>query len=860
MTEDPHSDQHDRPRSRRKLWTALAVVTVIAILIVVPPLIGINQYKSRITQLVAASLDRPVRLSGVELRLLPRPGFVITDLTVQEDPAYSAEPVLHANTVVADIRLWSLWRGQLRISRISVDEASLNLVRTADGRWNVDALFQTAAGHRHAASGGSLPLPYMEATNSRINVKNGTEKLPFSLLSADASLWQESNGDWRVRLRGQPVRTDVSLDMADTGILRLEGTLRPAPRLDQMPLHLDLDWEDAQLGQLSRLLLGSDQGWRGDLRGELHLDGTVESAQVRSRLRAAGVHRAEFAPAAPLDFDATCSFAFRSATRGLQNLVCDSPVGDGRAKLTGDLPGRGGSPNVSLELNQVPAQAGLDLLRTLRSDLDAGLQAAGTVSGKVTYNPAAAPVAEILAAKAAGIGKKKHAATPPVPVSPLTGALTVVGLNISGGALTTPVQIGKLTLQPAPGNTPALTMTAPIPAGAPIPLTLTAQMALHGFQVQIHGSASLPRLRELAQAAGFAQVQALAQIGGEPPALDLSAQGAWLPEVAPNPGTGTGSMTGTLTLHDANWRADFLAGPVLIPEATLHIENGSLRWDPAAFALGPVKGTATLELPPACDTASGSNPGANEDLNPDATPLCAPRFTVHFASLDAAALQAALLGAQQRDTLLSSLLARLSSSAARQWPRLDGAVQADTLLLGPFRLQGLTADLTLRPSGAEITSFHAEALGGALSGSARLTLGDKPAYQVEGSFSNLNPPKVGQLFGMKWGGGSLDGDGKVDLSGYSAGDLASSAAGTLHFDWQHGTVASIIGAPVPAALAKFDRWTADAKIANGRITLQQNYILRGTKTSSVQGAADFGIPAAVSFDAQSAHSAKAASR
>ena len=91
------------------------------------------------------SLGRPVRLSGVELRLLPRPEFVITDLTVDEDPSYGAEPVLHANSVTAAIRLFSLWRGRLEISRISVDEASLNLVRTAAGRWNLDTLFRTAA-------------------------------------------------------------------------------------------------------------------------------------------------------------------------------------------------------------------------------------------------------------------------------------------------------------------------------------------------------------------------------------------------------------------------------------------------------------------------------------------------------------------------------------------------------------------------------------------------------------------------------------------------------------------------------------------------------------------------------------------
>jgi len=78
-------------------------------------------------------------------RLLPRPGFVLYDLTVEEDPAYGAEPLLHATKVVASIRLLSLWRGRLEISEVSVDEASLNLVRMPEGRWNLESLLQTAA-------------------------------------------------------------------------------------------------------------------------------------------------------------------------------------------------------------------------------------------------------------------------------------------------------------------------------------------------------------------------------------------------------------------------------------------------------------------------------------------------------------------------------------------------------------------------------------------------------------------------------------------------------------------------------------------------------------------------------------------
>src|SRR5208337_788411 len=115
MTEDVQG----RHRKRRRLAAAglaLAALAAILAVLIVPPLVSVSRYKSRITQLMSASLGRPVRLSSVEIRLLPRPGFVLTDLTVEEDPAYGAEPVLHANTVTASIRLLSLWRGRLELT------------------------------------------------------------------------------------------------------------------------------------------------------------------------------------------------------------------------------------------------------------------------------------------------------------------------------------------------------------------------------------------------------------------------------------------------------------------------------------------------------------------------------------------------------------------------------------------------------------------------------------------------------------------------------------------------------------------------------------------------------------------------
>ncbi len=347
MTEDAQP----RQRKRKRLWLAVAALAAILAILIVPPFLSVSRYKSRITQLISASLGRPVRLSSVEVRLLPTPGFVLTDLTVEEDPAYGAEPVLHANTVTASIRLLSLWRGRLELDTISVDEASLNLVRSAPAAGTSTRScarppprlnpMQAAPGLIY---GKPVQLPYLKATHSRINIKNGAEKLPFSLLDAEMSLEQQSPGDWRVRLRGQPARTDLSIEQGDTGIVRLEANLRQAPELRQMPLHIDLEWREAQLGQLTRLLLGSDAGWRGDLTGELHLDGTAEAAQVKTRLRATGVHRAEFAPAAPMDFDANCTLLAHFSTRAIDNLLCDSPLGEATSASPATCPAKPACP------------------------------------------------------------------------------------------------------------------------------------------------------------------------------------------------------------------------------------------------------------------------------------------------------------------------------------------------------------------------------------------------------------------------------------------------------------------------------------------------------------------------------------
>jgi hypothetical protein len=867
-------DEQPRQRNYKRLWIALAALAVILAILFVPPFLSVSRYKARITQLLSTSLGRPVRLSSVEVRLLPRPGFLLTDLTVAEDPAYGVEPVLHANTVTASIRLLSLWRGRLELDSISVDEASLNLVRTPIGRWNLDSLFRSAtaqdSSETSAAAAGSsvklVKLPYLEATNSRIHIKSGDEKLPFSLLDAKFSLSQQSAGDWRIRLRGQPTRTDLTLEQADTGEVRLDAKLHQAPMLRQMPVHIDVEWREAQLGQLTRLLLGTDAGWRGNLTGELQIDGTAEAAQIKTRLRATGVHRAEFAPADPMDFDANCSLLAHFSSRAIDNLLCDSPIGSGRVHLTGELPGAPDGqptlPHLSLALDRIPVSAVLDALRTVRVGLAPELKASGTASGKLTYAPVKPEPVAVLE-KPAHTAKSRAAKPQPAIPGPLTGTLTVDSLQLSGNGLSQPILLPKVLLEAAnqpQGAHQALTATVVLPAGGATPLTVSTRLAHSGYQITVHGQASVVRGRELAHLAGIAEGAALDSLAGDPVSVDLTAEGPWSTIQSPTQPLPSGSaalavsasappsaapadtVTGTVTLTNANWKADYLANHVVISQATLHLTSTELRWDPVVFSYGPVKGTATLTLPTACALPQA----------------CQPSFQVQFGALDASVFQAAFLGAREKGTLLSTLIDRFRTTSTPPWPKLDGTVKADSLVLGPLSLRDVTASLSTLPNGASISAFDAALLGGRVHGSGSLhtaaTAKDKPSYALEGQFEKLSPPLIGHLLGQRWNGGSVDGNAKIELSGFTGSDLADSAKGALHFEWPHGAATGT--APLPAVLSRFDRWSADGVIANGNLTLQESQVKRGVNTQPVQAAITLTDPPKLTFAASNVASEK----
>jgi len=803
-----------------KLGVAGAVIVLLALAIFLPPLVNLGKYRRSITASMSEALGRPVYVGDMQLRLLPMPGIVMSDFTVEEDPAFGAEPALHANSVVASVRLTSLWRGRLEVSRISLDDANLNLVRNTAGQWSIGSVLLRAAqipnaptGQRHA---GARPrFPYIEATNSRIDFKNGAEKRPFSLMNAEFSMWQASADEWRLRLKAQPVRTDLQLHLYDTGEVTVDGSLRRAADLNQMPVRLEAEWSGAQLGQVSRLLAGFDSGWRGDLQAATTIGGVVGDLQLQARLSVSNLRRQDFQPVRTLDVEATCRGEYRHPMRTVDSITCFSPVGGGHLLLTGNVHTFAPSQaQLQLEVNQVPAAFPLQILGLMRPYAQ-NVTATGAINGSFLVG---------LGQQASVVGAAKATS---VVLSYPGGTLALPTMDLVAGETQLPARgarAGKKTAAPAREPDAIALEPLAVAMGGAAPLKADGFVDRRGFHLHLTGPASVARV--MAAGSNFGLLEDALTLAAPKGRLqvDTITTGNWIP---PLMGGGSGiTTTGTLHVEGAELRAGFLRAPVEVTSADVELQPGEVVWQKAALRYGGLELQGSGEYPSVC-----SQP----------TP-CPVRFALNAGALSAAKIETVLAG--QPQGLLGELLTNaLGEGKSGPWPPLEGTVEANALQLGKVTVQNLAASVAVEGKKLTVSSLEGAMLGGKLHASGAMDASSgTPQWTMDAQLSGASASDVGKVFGENWGTGTGAAETKLTMSGYATADLASSASGTFQFAWQKGGLPGVSRVSQPSGtpgLGRFDQWTATGTVANRTLTVTGGGVTRAGRTDAVRGTIGF---------------------
>ncbi|QNI37934.1 AsmA family protein [Edaphobacter albus] len=483
-------------------------IATLVLLFFLPPLVNVSRYQRRIATSISNSIGRPVHFDRISLTVLPLPGFTIDNFVVGEDPAFGYEPIIRANSVRATLRLSSLWRRRVEFSTISFTDPSVNLVHAANGQWNIEGIMLHASQIETAPTAqrraGPAPrFPYIEATGARLNIKQEQEKLPFSLVEAEFALWLPDPHQWHLRLRARPTRTDSNV--SDTGIIELETTLGAAPSLSQIPLNLEGQWRNAQLGEATRVLFGHDAGWRGQMNLTTHIRGTFGESAISTRLRLIDARPADFIPEKPLTTEAECFATATGIFHAFEDLRCSWPPASSSQissiVLTGNIPNVHLPREASIQITapKIPGSTLLTWLRATNSTIPQNLAIGGMLTGTLTYG-ATGSVSQDQPASSANQWQ---------------GQLTLDNAAVTTGEAKTPLLSGDVHLEslahlPLPHSRNAVSATGPkqgftldpvpLQLGGHDPVLLSGHLDSVGYTLHLAGNATLERLTTLAQA------------------------------------------------------------------------------------------------------------------------------------------------------------------------------------------------------------------------------------------------------------------------------------------------------------------------------------------------------------------------
>jgi hypothetical protein len=807
-------------------WVVTAAVVILLALFLVRP--GVSRLKARIANSISRAVARPVEIGSVHLRFLPQPGFDLDNLVIYEDPEFGAEPMLRAPEVAAVVRITSLLRGRLDIARLELTEPSLNLVRRADGRWNLEALLERSERTPLAPTGKSKSearpgFPYIEASSGRINFKAGQEKKPYALLNADFALWQESENTWGVRLKAEPLRTDMNL--TDTGLLRMNGTWQRAGSLRETPLQFSVEWDRAQLGQLTKLVSGDDKGWRGEVHLNATFDGIPAALRVTADTSVQDFHRYDIPSSEGLRWRAHCDARYSSAERVVHEIFCTAPVGDGMITLRGDA-GLPGVHEVDLSLNveSVPVSAVGQLARRVKKDLPADLVSSGSAQGNFTVKEDAERRAEFRG-RGEIVDLRLQSTSGKVELAPGNVALVLSsersGVAVSakrgsvrGGDAAKSLSTDGLRLEFGP---------FPVALGGPLPAQARGWVTRSGYGLAIRGEGEVSHILRLASLAGLPAVRANIEGAAQ---IELQVDGSWAESVSGNAtGFSPPEVTGTGQLRNVRAAVRGVNEPVEISSAELELLPDELRVKRLSAQAADAHWTGSMEMPRGCGT-----PGA-----------CLVRFDLNSDEVNLSDV-AEWLSSQPSRRRWYQVLSPAEPVAPTflQNLRASGKINAGRLLIRDIVANRVSAALDLERGKLQVSDLRADLLGGKHRGDWQADFtADAPAYVGSGTLTGISLQQLADAMHDPWISGTAGGTYRITASGAEAGAFWESAEGGLQFDVRDGVLSHISLASDEGPL-RIARWQGRARLTGAKIEIEKGKLVSPAEAFEIGGTASLG--------------------
>ena len=332
----------------------LAAVGVVVLLLVVaavalPMFLNADSFRARIESTLSKSLGRQVTIGKLNLSIWSG-GMVADQTTVADDPKFSQQPFIQAQSVKIGVEIFPLiLRREVQIRSFTLQSPKIQLLRAANGTWNYSSI---GGGAKPASQDPdtkqafpNLTVGHVEVVDGQITVGSGpgTGATP----SAPNRVYQQVNLDVKDFGFANSFPFKASAHLPADGTVEITGKAGPLNQQDASQTPFSGQLELKHIDPLAAGFVDSSAGISGTVDA-LTLDAAWSGTQLHVTKLLVDTPRITVArnttpkpAAAPANAEGTTM---------LQNLsVDDAEIKNGTVTLT--TPGQGGAPAVYQQVN-----------------------------------------------------------------------------------------------------------------------------------------------------------------------------------------------------------------------------------------------------------------------------------------------------------------------------------------------------------------------------------------------------------------------------------------------------------------------------------------------------------------------------
>jgi hypothetical protein len=215
------------------IGAVLALVVIVAICL--PLFLNADSFRTRIESTLTKSLGRKVTIGKLSLSVWSG-GLVAENATVADDPAFSTQPFIQADSVKIGVELLPLLLSkQVHIRGFSLISPKVQLLRAANGTWNYSTIGAAAA--KPAAQDEEAKQTFPDLTVGHVIVENGrftvgSQPGAGGVASAPARTYDQVNLDVKDFGFKNSFPFTVSASLPGDGKVSLTGTAGPLNQQD----------------------------------------------------------------------------------------------------------------------------------------------------------------------------------------------------------------------------------------------------------------------------------------------------------------------------------------------------------------------------------------------------------------------------------------------------------------------------------------------------------------------------------------------------------------------------------------------------------------------------------------------------